>query len=800
MSIILQSYQDAWHHKTRSFIAIISIAWGIYIVLMLSAFGKGIYQFQHDEILKMFRPIFHVWLTETSIPHKGLVPETPINIPTNYPNILKKIFPEIKSITMNLAGIEMLSNGVVVKPTYFFGTTPEYFKICGISLEPGGRHFSPIDIRDANRVLVISIFFQKLFFGKNSAIDKIIYIHDLPFQIVGVIKEAVIGQDHPIALIPITTAEKLWGKESTHNRIIAIALDEKVNANIFLNKLKNIISFNYHFSSEDHNTLYIDNPTIERGKILFLMLIIQTFLLTTTLLTLSVGAINLANIMYLIIQQRQQEIGLKISIGATPKDITVQFTLVAAIFIVIGGALSLSGAICSLKILHYFPIPYYLGQPKLSLCGIFITLILLGFTALFSGYLPARHASRLNPIAALNNYSSERKRITLTLIAIAWGTFATIVMLAVGHGTMISSLKTLDTLGSNVLSIQGGDISAYNRGPLAEPTISLLPYDYEKIIHTVPNIIRHTPDYIIPSAFENNGLVVNKKIEGVNDQFALIKKLSIQGRFIDILDLKSKKNVVVLGNNLSKILFHNRSPIASHIHINGDDFLVIGIVTSVSDTNNIINNLAYIPATTFQTLYSPLNIDEIVLQFKDPDSLLKARSLITSIIARHNQVSAADPSLIYLKDNLANVIKVQNFYKSLEFILGIIGFCTMCVASLGVISVIYLAIQNSISSIGIRLALGETLKSIAFYYLCSGLTIVAIGNIIGSFFASIAIYSINLLLANISIITINKIQLSLSWQLAISIFSLLLIIGLLSSTFSILQLRHINPIEALRHE
>ncbi|MFA6409441.1 MAG: ABC transporter permease [Gammaproteobacteria bacterium] len=397
-------------------------------------------------------------------------------------------------------------------------------------------------------------------------------------------------------------------------------------------------------------------------------------------------------------------------------------------------------------------------------------------------------------------FSSERKRITLTLIAIAWGTFATIVMLAVGHGIMISSLKTLDTLGSNVLSIQGGDISAYNRGPLAEPTISILPDDYENITHTIPGIIHHTPDYIIPSEFENNGLVVNKKIEGVNNQFSLIYKLSIQGRFIDILDLKNKKNVVVLGNNLSKIIFHNKSPIQSHIHINGDDFLVIGIVKSASDTNNIINNLAYIPATTFQTLYSPLNIDEVILQFKDSSSLIKAKTIITNIIAKHNQVSAADQSLIYLKDNLANVIKVQNFYKSLEFILGIIGFCTMCVASLGVISVIYLAIQNSISSIGIRLALGETLKSIALYYLYGGLTIVAIGNIIGSFFASIAIYSINLLLANISIITINKTQLSLSWPLVISILSLLLIIGLLSSTFSILQLRHISPVEALRHD
>ncbi|MFA6409368.1 MAG: ABC transporter permease, partial [Gammaproteobacteria bacterium] len=356
MFIIVQSYQDAWHHKTRSLIAIISITWGIYIVLMLSAFGKGIYQFQHNEILKMFRPIFHIWLGETSIPHKGLAPQAPINIPTNYPNILKNMFPEIKSATMNLAGIEMLSNGVVVKPTYFFGTTPEYFKICDISLEPGGRYFSPIDIRDANRVLVISVFFQKLFFGKNRAINKNIYIHDLPFQIVGVIKEAVIGQNHPIALIPITTAEKLWGKESPHNKIITIALNEKSNTTIFLTKLKNILSFTYHFSPEDHNALYIDNPTIEREKILSLMLLIQAFLLITALLTLSVGAINLANIMYLIIQQRQQEIGLKISIGATPREITIQFTLEALSFIVMGSILSLLGTICSLKILHYLPI------------------------------------------------------------------------------------------------------------------------------------------------------------------------------------------------------------------------------------------------------------------------------------------------------------------------------------------------------------------------------------------------------------------------------------------------------------
>ena len=117
--------------------------------------------------------------------------------------------------------------------------------------------------------------------------------------------------------------------------------------------------------------------------------------------TLMVGGLGVSNIMYVVVEERTREIGIKLAVGAKPRFIQAQFLLETLTLTAVGGLL---GFLITLGILVVFPhlgLDKYIGTPEASPLVVLTTAALLGLIGLVAGYFPARRASLLDPVVAL---------------------------------------------------------------------------------------------------------------------------------------------------------------------------------------------------------------------------------------------------------------------------------------------------------------------------------------------------------------------------------------------------------------
>src|SRR5205085_7720177 len=133
---------------------------------------------------------------------------------------------------------------------------------------------------------------------------------------------------------------------------------------------------------------------------------IQIFLGIVGALTLRIGGVGVANIMYAVVKERTREIGVKMALGARRQWIIMPFVLEAVVYTLIGGALGITIANLLVSLTSFIPIENnkvmsFLGRPTLSPQIGVITSLILGLIGLLAGYFPARRAASVDPASTL---------------------------------------------------------------------------------------------------------------------------------------------------------------------------------------------------------------------------------------------------------------------------------------------------------------------------------------------------------------------------------------------------------------
>jgi putative ABC transport system permease protein len=127
----------------------------------------------------------------------------------------------------------------------------------------------------------------------------------------------------------------------------------------------------------------------------------RTFLAVIGSFTLMVGGLGVSNIMYVVVEERTREIGVKLAVGAKPRFIQTQFLLETLTLTAFGGALGFAVTLAILFVFPFLKLDEFIGTPQASPLVIAVTAALLGLIGLVAGYFPARRASLLDPVVAL---------------------------------------------------------------------------------------------------------------------------------------------------------------------------------------------------------------------------------------------------------------------------------------------------------------------------------------------------------------------------------------------------------------
>jgi putative ABC transport system permease protein len=282
------------------------------------------------------------------------------------------------------------------------GVTPDMFKIRGWKIDKGSA-FSDADVRSAARMVVIGRKIADQFFYKIDPLGKYIRIENVSFQVVGVLygegKQVDGGDLSDYVLVPITAAAANLVKMPFPGNVHYVVAQGKSGGNLqdAIQDINETLRDRHRIKFEQPDDFRIDNlasfaetaKTISAGLAALLGLI--------GAISLIVGGIGIMNIMLVSVTERTREIGIRMAIGAKPRDVLLQFLTEAVVICLVGGVFGILLATAAAA-----------GITATGKFDVFITLqavvVACGFSSLvgvFFGFYPARRASKLLPVDCL---------------------------------------------------------------------------------------------------------------------------------------------------------------------------------------------------------------------------------------------------------------------------------------------------------------------------------------------------------------------------------------------------------------
>lgn len=286
--------------------------------------------------------------------------------------------------------------------TTVLGTTNDYFTIQNREIEKG-RNFEDGEEQGGSSVCVIGTTIEKqLFQGTVSPLDQMLKVKNISCRIIGVMKEkgtaGMGGDQDDTVIMPIKAVERrLVGK----SRVSAILLG--INPESDRERLKDeVISLmreRRSLSSTDENNFNIFDTAEIAEKVASTTSVLTALLGAVAAVSLLVGGIGIMNIMLVSVVERTREIGVRLAIGATAREVLMQFLIEAVVLSSLGGLMGVLlalGAGWGITKLMDVPWAFYPGINLLSFA-------VAALTGVIFGYFPARNAARMDPIEAVRH-------------------------------------------------------------------------------------------------------------------------------------------------------------------------------------------------------------------------------------------------------------------------------------------------------------------------------------------------------------------------------------------------------------
>jgi putative ABC transport system permease protein len=396
--------------KKRAFLTIAAIAWGTVAILLLLAFGEGLSRQLDKNRRATGENLAVMWPSQTTKAFKGLPPGRSIRLRIDDVAFVRERMPELKSVHGELnAGRTALTygrktvNGRIIGANYVYGEDRKHYPVAG------GRFFGPDDEAQRRRVIFLGDEVAKDVFGDENPVGKTLLVNNAPYTVIGVMQKKTQmgvygGPDSNHAVIPISTFRAQFGRDRLNVLVIETYSPEQMKP--ALKKVNEILGGKYRFDPTDDRALpawdMVKSAKVTRN----LSLGIELFLGIVGALTLLIGGVGVANIMYAVVKERTREIGVKMALGAKRRWIVMPFVLEGLLYTLIGGALGMTIAMLLVAAASFIPLEgnkvmAFLGRPTLSLNIGFATSAILGIIGLLAGYFPARRAASVDPASTL---------------------------------------------------------------------------------------------------------------------------------------------------------------------------------------------------------------------------------------------------------------------------------------------------------------------------------------------------------------------------------------------------------------
>ena len=307
----------------------------------------------------------------------------------------------IKNVSPNVDGSLIVIAGDRNWTTRYRGVTPEYLQIRRWELADGAPFTHADVVRSANVCLLGQTVCRELF-GEGDAVGRSIRINKMPFRVVGVLApkgQSGTGQDQDdTVILPYTTVlKKLRGSGFTWLDDIMCSADSLEETGPAIERVTALLRDRHHILPGREDDFNIRHPEELIKAQIAAKRTLALLLESIASIALLVGGIGIMNVMLVSVTERTREIGIRLAVGATARDIRVQFLEEAVILSLFGGLLGIAiGVVGSFVIGAALGWPMAIPPEALVVAPLFAVGV-----GIFSGLYPAWKAARMDPITAL---------------------------------------------------------------------------------------------------------------------------------------------------------------------------------------------------------------------------------------------------------------------------------------------------------------------------------------------------------------------------------------------------------------
>lgn len=396
-------------NKLRTFLTGFSVAWGIFMLIILLGSGRGlgngvVWQFRDDAINS-------IWVRpgQTSVPYKGLQPGRSVQF-TNL---------DFDELDRNVPGVEHLTGRFYIRGNALvtYGRESNTYDIRSVhpdhrylenTLIQQGRFLNDRDLSEYRKVCVLGRRVVDQLFRGRPAMGEMVQVNGIAFKVVGIFEDVGGEGEEEKVYLPVTTAQRTFnGANRLHQLMLTTGDLTLEETEALAAEIRDNLAVRHSFDPEDERALFVNNNNENFREVMNIIGGIRLFVWAIGIGTILAGVVGVSNIMMITVRERTKEFGVRKALGATPGSI-VGLILQESVFITaVSGYIGLVLGVFTLEWaaarLAEVPNADFFRNPSVDLpTAIQATLVLVAAGTL-AGLVPAIKAARIRPIEALRD-------------------------------------------------------------------------------------------------------------------------------------------------------------------------------------------------------------------------------------------------------------------------------------------------------------------------------------------------------------------------------------------------------------
>ena len=397
-------------NKLRTFLTGISVASGIFILVILLGVGKGLENGVAKQFERDAEGSIEVWSGTTTKEYKGLNPGRNVQLRNSDYDIAAQKFGDqlnIKGASVNAWGGSIIY-GKASGNYQSRGVYADYHVIENSSMV-SGRYINDNDVKNSEKVAVIGQKVKQDLFKEKDPLGEQLSVDGVNFKVVGVYTDPGGEREESSIHLPLATFHYAFGRGDKISNLFYLlkkkpTFEEAMAQSAkFTEDLEQLLRSKNAVAPDDEGGVSVYNSFEDVKKFYDLNLYIKLFFWWVGICTIIAGVVGVSNIMLIIVKERTKEIGIRKALGASPVSI-VGMILHESIFITaLAGFIGLISALMLLELVGPYVQSDYFLNPEVDLNIAITTLILLVFAGTVAGFFPAYHAAKIKPIVALRD-------------------------------------------------------------------------------------------------------------------------------------------------------------------------------------------------------------------------------------------------------------------------------------------------------------------------------------------------------------------------------------------------------------